>query len=291
MLNKLFTYFFAILCFLHIGINADAAIKETNTMSSITEFADEQTIVFFDITNTLYISSNTLGHSSWKDFFSERVHLLIKDETIVNKVINLVKNKIVLSIPKKIIEEQTSELITNLQAKHIAVLGCTAKHLSRPYADNFGELVHGYLTTLGINFERSEEFFKVLKESNNTCYDFAHGIIFTGGKSKGEAIAAFLKTIQPDYKKIIMIDDRLKNLQNAEKILEESQIVFQGYHYQRGVHRFETIDAILGIIQLQELMATGCVLTDEDAAIIHQQNPMLDYFTILDSMIHECALK
>ncbi|MEI6243070.1 MAG: DUF2608 domain-containing protein, partial [Chlamydiota bacterium] len=60
---------------------------------------------------------------------------------------------------------------------------------------------------------------------------FRDGILFTTGFHKGKALLSFLQEISFIPKRIVMIDDSMKHLQNVEEVLQEKHIPFLGLHY------------------------------------------------------------
>jgi hydroxymethylpyrimidine pyrophosphatase-like HAD family hydrolase len=58
-----------------------------------------------------------------------------------------------------------------------------------------------------------------------------HGIIFTAGVDKGQALEAVFKKYNFYPKQIIFIDDKLKNLQSIESLAHKLHIKFIGYEY------------------------------------------------------------
>ena len=60
---------------------------------------------------------------------------------------------------------------------------------------------------------------------------FTEGIILTGGKNKGSVLSEFLKKTKRNFKKITLIDDKLKNLQDVNEATKKLNINFTGIRY------------------------------------------------------------
>ena len=262
----------------------NSLIIETDDISSIMTEADSQTLVLFNITNTIYTSSTTMGDSLWKNYFAKKVHDLLSDQKTADDVVNHVKNKIVTSVPKKLVDEKIAGMITCLQENQIPVLGLTLKHLSRPYAENFGEITSKHLVSLGIDFEKTNAYLQVdLDRYNEPQQQYAYGLIFTSGSPPGNAVSHFLK--RTSLTKVIIIDDRQRNLEDAEQIILQNDIAFTGFRYTKCDTRKERFDPTLGIIEFLKFLSTGEVISDDEAASIKELTPFIHYETLLEEAI------
>lgn len=129
-----------------------ATIVETNEISSIDNSVTKDSLVFLNVTGVLYEPANTLADNRWRMYFAERVNTLVSDQAAAGCLINKVKNDIVQNLPKKPVEEGSSQMITSLQNQQIPVLGITQKQMSAPYADNFGVITKNHLLSVGVDW-------------------------------------------------------------------------------------------------------------------------------------------
>lgn len=255
-----------------------AEIKEISSLQEIEE-VDSSTLVLLNLTNTLYNSANTMGNSLWKEFFVDKVHAVIVDPIQADQIANQMKKKIVLVVPKKLFEEDSKDRIASLQAKQIPVVGLTLKHLSRPYAENFGEITKDHLLSLGIDFDKTNQYLD-LSDKEDDYYHYKYGIIFTAEKAPGKAVRLFLERMNQSIQKVIVVDNHTENLEDIEESIKETCIC-KGYCYNASHHL--VFKPELGTIQFQEFLRSGKVLSDEEAETLF--DPSVDYDALLEELI------
>lgn len=266
----------------------EASIVKTNTIQTVAEQADTQSLVLFNITNTLYRSETAMGDSIWKDFFSERVRALIPDRNRAEQLINQTKNKIINAVPKTLVEPSTAKVIADLQAKKIPVVGFTMKSPVTAYEGNFAELVNSYLNTLGIYLATTNQFLTVSANSDN-AYDYLYGILFTSKKPKDVALLSFINHLDTKPKKILMVDINQNNLESTEKSLAGSPFTFVGFQYSNENNRDSEFDKDIGTIEFRDFLTTGQIISDQEAMQIKHHNPSMNYTAILDDLILKLA--
>lgn len=262
-----------------------AEIIETNEISAIENYVTRDSLILFNITDTLYEPANTLADNHWRIYFSERVNALTSDKAAADRFINKVKNDIVTHLPKKAVEVYTPELIAKLQDLQFPVLGITQKLITTSYADNFGLITSNHLLSIGINLERTLFYLEVAKDNEDLNYSFAYGLIFTNKKPVGPAILSFLNRLTFKPEKIILIDNSYHTLENVETSLLSADIKFEGFRYGRADALKIDFDPILGNIQFMEFIKERKILSDEEALQIKQENPEKDFTKVLDAFI------
>ncbi len=135
--------------------------------------------------------------------------------------------------PSKLVEQETPQIIQDLQAKGVKVMALTAA-LTGYLREVFGEarieeLRHSALHGLGINFENTFDFkevtFKTIPPYRNNHPTFFKGLLFSNGEqgahNKGTVLVTFLKHANFTPKIVIFVDDRKKNLEQVELALKE----------------------------------------------------------------------
>lgn len=262
----------------------ETGIKQIDHISDVKNSIDSQSLVLFNITGTLYESSTTMSDQKWREYFAGRVTKLIPDQELANKIINATKNDIVQSVPKKLVEPQTKDLIQELQAKKIPVFAITEKKMATDYAENFGQITSDHLKRLGINLEKSATYSKIPVQSGSDKYSFAYGIIFSNKKPVGPAVMEFLQDSGLKPSRIIMIDDSQQSLENVQKDLDKS-IEFYGFRYGHTDAKKAQFDPTLGIIEFLAFSKNRKIMSDEDAMKIRKANPAVNYENQLDELI------
>lgn len=286
MLDKFLSIFTAAIILLFPSIPLSADIIEMNEISTIQHYVKNDSLVLFNITGTLYEPATTLADNQWRIYFTERVNTLVSDKISAERFINKIKNEIVNNLPKKAVEEFTPQFIVHLQNHKIPVLGITQKQMATPYAENFGSITRNHLLSIGINLENTPSYLNV-KGEDDILHSFAYGLIFTNKKPVGPAILAFLNRLENQPAKIIMVDNSLDSLKNAEITLSTANIPFEGFRYGRSDRLKANFDPILGNIQFFAFMNKKQIISDEQAMQIKQSHPEVDYNALLDTHILE----
>ena len=208
----------------------DAKIIEIKNISEISKYAkDENTLVVFDIDNTILEPDNNNGYGS-DQWFSA----LVKNKT--DKGLDTIP-AIEMVLPeyfkahetikvKPVEENETLKIIKQLQKQKIHVMALSAR--SFPMIDNtfrqFKEmnidLTQTSLSNQTMNFKK----FKFPAKYNK-------GILFIGNNNKGKLLKTYLSSISFEPSKIVMIDDKEHHLKKIETEFKGTKISFIGLRY------------------------------------------------------------
>lgn len=217
MLHKLLCLFGCL--FLWVGNQPlTGKVIETNTIATVLDYADSDSLVFFDITNTLYKPMNTLSDKKWRTYLSEHAQAVLSDPKLAEQYANQIEGDIVRNIPKELVEANAPATIKQLQDKKVPVLSITRKRMDAPYAANFGKITADHLKSLGIDLGKSLEYFAVPSDEKQDDYTFAYGIIFTNKNPIGSSLETFLNHLKVQPKKIVMVENSLKYLPEIESL-------------------------------------------------------------------------
>src|SRR5262249_21763684 len=148
-------------------------------------------VVVFDIDNTILEPIQTLGSDQWVDHLIERnkeaglsvekaVEAALRDWEQVQRVTEV-----------RLVETQTVKLIRKLQFQNVATLALTA----RP--SQLRSVTENQLASLDVRFDR-------------------YGVQFADGKNKGLVLKDFLAKMGLAPRRLIFIDDKLKNIKNMD---------------------------------------------------------------------------
>ena len=269
------------------SLSVSAEIIETNEIDKVLEYANQDSLVFFNITGTLYQPSNALSDNQWRIYFSKRVKELVADPQAAQALVDQTKNLIVQKIPKKTVEEKVPHLIADLQARKIVVLGLTQKQASTSYADNFAFITQNHLVKLGISLEKSLSYLKRDQKSGEESYTFAYGILFANKNPEGAVLAEFLKTVDPKPSAVIAVDNSRSSLENIQQALEAAGMKFIGLRYGRADAATAHFDATLGTIEFLTFVKEGKILSDAEAAELKAKQPDINYEALLDQYIKQ----
>lgn len=271
-----------------ITASIQGEIVETHTTADVLPYAKKDTLVLFNISDTLYKPSCTLASHLWRQYFAELARNMSIDCVAADRVIHKVSNLVVKRVPKSATEESTALLIRKLQQRRIPVFAITGKSMATPYANNFGEITYRHLVSLGIDFKRTLPCL-TLSKLDCPLYGFADGIIFTQKQSKGPAVVAFLQRLPIKCTKVVMVDNSRRGLESVEAALKENGISFIGLRYGRCDDYPNQFNPDLGTIQFLTFLKNGTLLSDEEALeILHHDT--FNYEELLKDYIQtECS--
>ena len=228
-MKKIITLF--CLCF---SISAFAEVREIKSMKEILKEVDSQTLLVFDLDNTLMEPLQSLGSDQWYYYIIKKYKEVDKlsDQEAYDKA-DKVWNQTQWLIQVKAVENLTPELIRQLQKKKIKMMGLTA----RTY--DISDITLKQLSSIGIHLGHSVSS----QDMSFQLVDMAHfkdGIVFQGEhNSKGAVFVEFLKKLNLKPKKVVFVDDKQKHVNSMEKALGEAKIKYIGFRYGSADKRVE----------------------------------------------------
>lgn len=190
---------------------------------------NEDTLVIFDIDNTIaYPGPNYhLGSEQW--FYSTLENYQAQGMTSDQALAALLPLSFQIleytwMVP---VEPTTVHAINDLQKKGIIAIALTARSL---------DLTHRTLEQLwriGIHFNgKGPAQCPIVSDSNGKPPAlYIQGIIFSAGRDKGEALIDWLNQMNYHPKKIIFIDDKIKNITTVQKAVRKRNYPFVGLRY------------------------------------------------------------
>ena len=221
---------------------------------------DEHTLILIDIDNTILTPNSHYGSD---DYFSH----IVKEELTKTKLTPAEANLKVYDrwvkaqeiITTRLVDEAIQDFITKSHEKNAITLAFTAR---RPIV---AEITYNQLKKHNVDFDRLSEFsfkktyanqiypdLKWCEENQKKCkthqphyHDceafYYKGILFAHNlNTKGKVFKDFYLALSkyrkeknlPAIQKIILVDDRLHNLQSLETVTKELNLEFYGYHIQ-----------------------------------------------------------
>jgi Protein of unknown function (DUF2608) len=251
---KIFRYLAVTFCCLATCLQAE--IIEADSIHDIRHHIDPETLVIFDIDNTLMEPSQTLGSDQW---FYHRIESFkakgMDQQSALEK--SLSEWMSVQSITKvKVVEEGTVELIKRLQNEGYTVMGLTTRGLGLSTRTIF------QLDSLNINLTTTAPTHEEVFFMNNHGVLFRGGILFTAGTHKGVALAKFLHLIEKAPDNIVFINDKWSNIREVEVICEKYQVPFIGLRYSYVDEKVANFNQEVADLQWDSF---GKILSDEEA--------------------------
>lgn len=218
-------YFFVVRSLRESFIIVDAPSIEDVTKYIKPDERNESTLVIFDIDNTLLYPKTLIGSEQW--FYSVVKKYEDEGMTTQQAINKLLPQSFELMeyIPMVPIEPGTVPVITNLQKDGIITIALTARSLDLTYR------TIDQLASVGIHFNGKgpQECPIVYGDGKPALY--MHGVLFCGNHTKEKVLLNWLNQIHYQPKKIIFIDDKMKNVTAVGKALPKHQYNYVGIRY------------------------------------------------------------
>lgn len=243
-----------------------ARIVEINRMSEILPEIDLRTVVVFDLDNTVIEAKQMLGSDMWYEHLSEKYTNealaegldpeKAKGVAIPKAVAGWMPYQMVTEV--NAVEDSTPQLIRDLQARGLTTIGLTA----RPF--DLAESSARQLESVNVDFRKGGALPKKMKGfDNRKGIGWHHGVIFVGlGNDKGEVLRQFLKANGVAHRKVVFVDDKVKNVQAVDNAYKTSEVPCVALRYGAADPKVRAFDARVAEIQ-RELF--GKILSDESA--------------------------
>ena len=217
--------FFYISITFFIFFSTNAWIIETDNFEIIFQYADQDTLVIFDIDNTLARPKNELGSDEWFCYLVDQKVAQGYDKTSAMYAVLPLCYYAHFNLPLVLTDPTIPALLKNLTTRGIYSMGLTSRG---PF---LAERTYEQLINIDINFLMpsiaTEEI--VLLLQNPALYKYA--IIFSNNNDKGDTLLLFFDTIDYHPSSIIFVDDKMSHVQSVEKAAISRNINYIGIRY------------------------------------------------------------
>lgn len=234
------------LLFIITACSEESRIFSTSDSSFIEEElekTDEETLVIFDINDVLLESKDLLFKEQNSDLLTE---LLKEIPMIMSREEEMTLYSVVAQGPVVYVDKNFVGIIHHLQKRNVKVIALTNGLVgSCGYVKSMEGLLIQQLHNLNYHLEKSWPNLKnaqiYITRSRDRKILFEEGIVFANKSisktSKGESLLAFFKYSGFYPKKVIFIDNKLKNLKSVSSVLEKEGIEFVGFEYTKTRNR------------------------------------------------------
>ncbi len=219
----------------------ESKIVESDAITSVYQYIkpeeyNRDTLVIFDIDNTLATQPTDLDSDHWVDAMMKKKMLEgLSSQDALLAILPAywqIQHHTWL-VP---IEPETVGTLKTLQEKGVTVIALTARDIF---------ILHRtleQLERLGINFSRNspQKAMEPYGMSRPTTY--LEGILFVCGRDKGKSLLHWLNQMNYKPSKIIFVDDKLKNIHSVEQALKKENYPFIGIRYGYCDDRVKNID-------------------------------------------------
>ena len=223
-------FYFVILSFIlsfygNLGV-VFSEIREIKSMRQIEREVNRETLLVFDLDNTLIEPIQSLGSDQWYYYLVRKYKEMDKmsEEKAYQKA-DEVWNKTQWLVEVESVEKTTPQFIQKLQRKGIKMMGLTARTF------DISDVTMKQLKSVGIEFKKAV-YPKNLEFKLVDTAHYVQGIMYIGEQNdKGKVLVQFLKSIHYQPKKIVFVDDKQKHVTSMERALAELKIKYIGFRY------------------------------------------------------------
>lgn len=240
------------------------------------QFADENTLVMFDVDDTLLYPKELILRKCNNDVNEELVNSILKNPEILppDRYEKHYLHTLVLTTTEFIlIDPKVVPLISSLQKRNIPTIAFTKMgSWSLGIIPSLTEFRISQLKKQGIDFSEAfkqpqfPQFQVVVKGDKSFC--FKGGVLFSNEFDKGPILTMFLEALKWKPSKIIFLDDRYDYLETVEEALSDSGIEFTGIYYTAAKNESAPLDRDVAEFQFRYLAEHGKWLDDEQARLL-----------------------
>lgn len=263
-----------IICLLlfSIGFNGlNAKIINTTDIQVVREEITPDTLILFNVAEVLMDTEISLGTQAWRKFIRSRIDSQTHDELTLFVFEN---------IPPVCPDAAIPQLISELQEEGHTTFALTSRGRNEWYSSqvpNVDLLTEKLLRQIGIDFSKTN-IDPALSQLPILFGNYFHnGIIYAGNnQKKGELLKEIFTQTGHIPSKVILIDDKTDSLKEVESTLQVLNIPFVGYAYSRTAQNHASFDPQIANIQLDRLLKTQMILSDQQAMEIknrQEDNP------------------
>jgi hypothetical protein len=240
-------------------------ISEVTHFKELAEYVDGKTLILLDIDDTLLIPCQMVGSDEWFGArwnhwqekglsFSEALEKTLAEWEGIRHLTRM-----------HIVEPETDRIIKHLQDSGHCVMGLTTQGLA------LATRTYLQLQEQSIDLTRSspcpEDCYFTLRQHGVL---YRHGILFTSGTHKGEALFRFCESIDFSPERIVFINDKASHLKEIEGIAEKRGVEFVGLRYAYSDLKKRAFDLKVADYQFRH-STLDRLLSDEEAKMLMER--------------------
>ncbi len=258
-----------VLFFVLFSSLAEAKIQELPNLAGL-NFSQigPDTLVVFDIDNTLIRQNHMIGTHQWGDYISERAVRsgIAADEAKQIQYRAFAEVQPYANVVP--VEEGIKSILSSLSQRNIKHFALTAR------AAQLKEITKTQIKILNHSFAES---FPAQKDQKVLQEYLDDGIIFSGSTPKGELLKKIIENSTTEITHIIFIDDKLYNLESVEKSFAESNIILESYRYGAADVVVNSFNPQVADIEYSIFKDQRQIISDEEAAqLVGQPRKIVD---------------
>lgn len=205
----------------------------------------KETLVVFDIDNTLLEADSHLGSVAWGDFVARDLESKGISKEEAQEVVSVLWRAVQPYIKVKAVDNEISQIIRDIQAKRVGVMCLTAR-MPQELSCTLKQL-----DSIEVNIQATAPVveFTEITTLNRTAF-YSHGILFaTPLNKKSEVLIAFAKKNKLPYKRVIFVDDKLHHLEDVKEALVQEGIDCVAIRFSGADERVRQFDPIEAELQ------------------------------------------
>lgn len=218
-------------------------IIETDDLQDLHQHLTPETIVFFDLDNTLLEPCQHFGTVQWGEYYYKKLMDDGEPPESAEKIAQSMWGKYLPNAELRLLDPQSPSVISQLRQKGHLVLALTARYPDEAY------YTHPQLQRLGFEFDR-----RFGDQTVPLPFPalFENGVLFASTlNTKGSALIALLERVNLKPKKILFIDDKLSHVEDLESTLAPLDIDFVGIRYSKADNRVNSFDPQIADLQME----------------------------------------
>lgn len=241
--------------------SSEAEIQQIHAMTEILPFITADTLLVFDLDNTVIHPVQTLGSDQWFQY-------LLKSNLVDQSV--AIWSEVQKYTQVEAVESVTPGLILKEQNEGLKVMALTA----RPA--NLAQTTIQQLQTVDVDFTQSPVYGQDLALGDESFPQFISGIEFVSPKfSKGEALAALLNKIAFKPRRVVFVDDTPKHTVTVNQAMDAAGI--ENFEFRYGADDARVAAFNPDIARVEYAVFENCgfeIISDSDASTRTAQNPV-----------------
>lgn len=245
-------------------------VQEISRIREILPEVSSDSIVLFDIDETLIETPIMLGGKGWRRYVKNLLKMT-KSEEEVTEIHDKITYFIAKHVPYIAIEEDSCLCWNELQKTQIPVFCFTArgKHhwYDMPSSDG-EELAVRHLKQAGFDLSLWSSHVDdalLLHSSYAQRVFFAYPI-----EDKGDLVLSLFAQAQSRPSKVVFIDDKMENVLSVDRAFEQLGIPAICFCY-RHIDLHRSFDPMIANIQLEKLFFEDTILSDKEAMLLKEE--------------------
>lgn len=201
-------------------------IRESAHIADLLQLADENTLVVFDLNDTLMRTASTMGGDVWaQKICKEAVASGLTTEEALDRLVPF-WHQVLMRTPVEPVESDTARVIAELQRRGCKMMGLTARYTEMAYP------TIGALRSIFIDFSTNSIASNDFTPRTPSPSKYIDGVVFAGLQNdKAEVLVQFLEQNTVEFNKIVFIDDKKKNVEGMVKAAQALNKSYIGVWY------------------------------------------------------------